>query len=275
MTTPRSAPSVLLTFGWGLGTPSGVARHVQELARHLALAGARVTVLSVSSAGYPRFPRPALPSELEGHAVERELAEVGVDVVRVPPHPLHWTLDGRRVRAAVERLLDERALDAVLGFYHEAACLPALLSARGVRFGLVATWLSYRMALGRAGGGPRGLLRRASNRRLVVAPYRAAEVLFASSEFTRGELVDVLGCDPARIRVTPLGVRASFHLINMAVNLNLIPAKGMTLPFISYGGSSMIGIAFGMGLLLAFTRRSAEARHALSARSLPAAAGAA
>jgi glycosyltransferase involved in cell wall biosynthesis len=172
-----------------------------------------VTVLCVSSAGYPRFPRRALPSELEGHAVERELAEVGVDVVRVPPHPLHWTLDGRRVRAAVERLLDERALDAVLGFYHEAACLPALLSARGVRFGLVATWLSYRMALGRAGGGPRGLLRRASNRRLVVAPYRAAEVLFASSEFTRGELVDVLGCDPARIRVTPLGVRSSFHLV--------------------------------------------------------------
>jgi len=47
-------------------------------------------------------------------------------------------------------------------------------------------------------------------------------------------------------------------VINMAVNLNLIPAKGMTLPFISYGGSSMIALAFGMGLLLAFTRRRAD-----------------
>jgi cell division protein FtsW len=51
-------------------------------------------------------------------------------------------------------------------------------------------------------------------------------------------------------------------VINMAVNLNLMPAKGMTLPFISYGGSSMIAVAFGMGLLLAFTRRRPEARRA-------------
>ena len=42
--------------------------------------------------------------------------------------------------------------------------------------------------------------------------------------------------------------------INMAVNLRLMPAKGMTLPFISYGGSSMISLAFAMGMLLALTR---------------------
>jgi cell division protein FtsW len=42
--------------------------------------------------------------------------------------------------------------------------------------------------------------------------------------------------------------------INMAVNLHLIPAKGMTLPFISYGGSSLISLAYGMGMLLALSR---------------------
>lgn len=48
------------------------------------------------------------------------------------------------------------------------------------------------------------------------------------------------------------GVQAA---INMAVNLQLIPAKGMTLPFISYGGSSMVSLAYGIGMLLALTRQ--------------------
>jgi cell division protein FtsW len=47
--------------------------------------------------------------------------------------------------------------------------------------------------------------------------------------------------------------------INMAVNLHLIPAKGMTLPFISYGGSSMLSLAYGMGMLLALTREQPRA----------------
>jgi cell division protein FtsW len=52
---------------------------------------------------------------------------------------------------------------------------------------------------------------------------------------------------------TQFGLQA---LINMLVNVHLAPSKGMTLPFISYGGSSMIALSIGFGLLLAFTRKN-------------------
>ncbi len=45
-------------------------------------------------------------------------------------------------------------------------------------------------------------------------------------------------------------------LINIGVNLSLLPAKGMTLPFISYGGSSMLALAIGMGMVLSLTRHN-------------------
>lgn len=53
--------------------------------------------------------------------------------------------------------------------------------------------------------------------------------------------------------VTQFGLQAA---INMAVNLNLLPSKGMTLPFVSHGGSSFLAVSLGMGLLLALTRRN-------------------
>lgn len=52
-------------------------------------------------------------------------------------------------------------------------------------------------------------------------------------------------------------------MINIAVNLRLMPAKGMTLPLISYGGSSLIATGLTIGLLLALTRRSEHAARRL------------
>ncbi len=49
--------------------------------------------------------------------------------------------------------------------------------------------------------------------------------------------------------------------INMAVNLQLAPTKGMTLPFISYGGSSMLSVAVAMGMVLALSRKRPKAVH--------------
>jgi cell division protein FtsW len=60
----------------------------------------------------------------------------------------------------------------------------------------------------------------------------------------------------SRLAIT--GLTTLFGLqacINMAVNTQLMPAKGMTLPFVSFGGSSMISLALGTGFLIALTRK--------------------
>lgn len=57
------------------------------------------------------------------------------------------------------------------------------------------------------------------------------------------------------------GLAVQFGLqsfINMASTVNLIPTKGMTLPFISYGGSSTLATALGMGLILGLSRKKVE-----------------
>jgi len=56
-------------------------------------------------------------------------------------------------------------------------------------------------------------------------------------------------------------------IINMGVNLQLMPAKGMTLPFISYGGSSLIAVAISMGMVLALSRKRPETLRKMRGRA--------
>jgi cell division protein FtsW len=75
-------------------------------------------------------------------------------------------------------------------------------------------------------------------------------------------LVHAFRTEDAFTRFAVAGLAMLFGMqsaINMAVNLHLVPAKGMTLPFISYGGSSLISLAYGMGMLLALTRERPRA----------------
>ncbi len=83
---------------------------------------------------------------------------------------------------------------------------------------------------------------------LVVALF-AFVVLRGLSRLTKEEnLFTMLACTGL---LTQFGLQS---IINMASSLRLMPAKGMTLPFISYGGSSMLALALGMGMILALTR---------------------
>ncbi len=72
-------------------------------------------------------------------------------------------------------------------------------------------------------------------------------------------LIKLLHEEDRFLMLASAGLAIEFGLqamINMAVNVHLAPSKGMTLPFISYGGSSMIALSLGFGLLLAFTRKN-------------------
>ena len=71
-------------------------------------------------------------------------------------------------------------------------------------------------------------------------------------------LVRAAGEPDTANRLAIFGLALLFRLqalINMGVNVGLLPAKGMTLPFISAGGSSTLAIFLGIGMLLALTRR--------------------
>ena len=76
----------------------------------------------------------------------------------------------------------------------------------------------------------------------------------------------------ARDRLAIQGLATIFGLqafVNMAVNIGLLPAKGMTLPFISAGGSSMLALAVTAGMLVALTRRRIDPQRLKKPRLVP------
>ncbi|MCW5714239.1 MAG: putative lipid II flippase FtsW [Bauldia sp.] len=85
-------------------------------------------------------------------------------------------------------------------------------------------------------------------------------------------LLRTMRTEDAFARIASAGLLILFgiqSIINMAVNINLMPSKGMTLPFISYGGSSMFAIAISMGLVLALTRRRPQGSRARREAGVP------
>ena len=186
------------------------------MASHLGKLGADVIILTVSTNALDRrFPRTPPPDSELGFELDERLAEDSVEIVRVPQHPLHFQFDPHQVKAAMKRILHERHVDLVLSHYNEGGCLIPLLRSHGVSFGYLATWQTYSY-LARTYHGWWGKLKKWAEVTYTIRPHQEADVLFAISDFTRRELVEILNVDYDRIVVAPLGVKPTFTTVPRA-----------------------------------------------------------
>lgn len=210
---------IVITYPYALGIGGGSALDCLECARHLRRAGAEVTVLSVSTTTMSRFPRPRPTREQMGYPEEAMLNEAGVNVVRVEPNRLHFLLDGLPVRSALRDMLQKQTIDAVVGWFNEAAFLPAFLRAHSIRFGMIAA-ASYARHVVRKSDSEEarrnvwasGVARIKDGVRplWLHRPLRKADVVFARSGFTAGEIVDLLGVDEERVVISYCGIDPLF-----------------------------------------------------------------
>lgn len=199
---------LLLTFPHALGVPGGGPLHCRELALELRSAGAEVTVLSVSAHTLSNFPRPRPSSEMLEGALLRPLEEAGIEIRRVPQSPVSWWIDGLAVRRHLAELLSRRHFDAVLGWFGEVAFSHRLLARQGVLFGLLAA-APYSLWWKRVRPRPRWL-HRLMEELTVARTARQADVVFANSVFTGGELVSLFGVDGSRIEIVHPPVSGGF-----------------------------------------------------------------
>lgn len=229
-------PTIVITYPFPLGEASGGSRMTREIARHLGKLGAEVVILPVSTNALDRrFPRSETDGTRLGFEFDEDLSQDSAQVVRVPQNPLHFKLDGLSVKKALVHMLKQRKVDMVLSYYHEAAFLPLLLRSQNIKFGYIATWITYQRLAKTHGKSLGGFMQNLQNDRLVIQPYRQADIVFATSHHTRGQLVNIVGVDEQRIVVCYLGVDPTFakiprmrpkEITNFIFLGRIIPAKG-------------------------------------------------
>ena len=197
-----------ITFPLALGVPGGGTQDCLKLAHHLSQRGVKVVLLPVASTGPSGWPRPRAEGSILGRERIAALERDGVEVRVVDPHPVHRMLDGRPVRAAVRKLLEDGPLDALLGWGHEVRFVGSLLARHGVLFASNAA-ASYAPILA-SPGRFRGRLRRWSGQTFIATPLRQADLVFVRSEFSKREIASLARVDPERIQVVPCGVDPAF-----------------------------------------------------------------
>ena len=200
----RTFPQHLVfTYPFNIHPRNGATRNLFATIRELVRMHVKVSVIYIERpSGQPH----AFPYELD------PTLAAAIRLIPLCESRRGRFADGLAVRDALAELLPRDPADAVIGHFQECGYLLPVVRHHRLVFALIATWQSYAVALN-----PRwevGFWRRSrvrwSNRRRVVIPHRAADVLLASSEFTRREVIDVLGVAPEKVVVNYFGVDESF-----------------------------------------------------------------
>ena len=239
---------IIITYPYSLGISGGGVQDCLQTARHLSAAGAEVMLLPVNALPISKFriPRPSISDHISSQQQKAELEAKGVRVITVSPNPIYHLLDGLPIRKAVNDVLSHTKVDAVLGFWQEAAFLPPVLRSENVVFGMIAA-APYSMWFDRQDLSVsalisekrwqrskfsflRSLVYRSLFRNTLMQavksiprrfwlerPLKQADIIFTRSNFTREELINLFNIDHNRITVSYCGIDPLFGQIERPV----------------------------------------------------------
>ncbi len=195
---------IVMTFPHPLGTPGGGTVHCIQLATHLKKAGARLRLLPLQSGGVGAFRRRPVPPEALSRSlqVQSEMQAAGIPVDPVPAHPVHFVMDGLALWRRLREISATERIDVVIGWHHEAFALASFARKSG--------WVPAMMAAGSYGALRKRLPRKFFLKTMLRHNFRKAQVIFAASEFSRRQIVDVFGLEDRRIATVPLGIGPGF-----------------------------------------------------------------
>lgn len=188
-----SIQHVIITHQYSLNAPGGGTRSCLKIIQQMRQLGIKVTAIQVS---YNPYARPNTDNAIDA-------------VITVEPHPWHYLLTGLKVAKAVEKVIDQQPVDAVLSWNYEAAFLPQLLRKKNIVFGMIAAMPSYERWANR----PTRFkpLKRLTDEWFRWRPFKQADVIYVSSKFTQQELIRLFAIAPQNIEVTGRGIDRIFH----------------------------------------------------------------
>jgi glycosyltransferase involved in cell wall biosynthesis len=194
---------LVITYPFNIHSRNGATRNIFAIIRELVRMDLKVSVIYIER-----------PSN-QPHAFPYGSNSAPAPNIRLVPLPKSGRssyADGLLVRDALETLLAREPADAVIGHYQDCGYLLPVVRRYRLVFAYISTWQSYAVALNRWRNRNFWSRWRSrwSDQRRIVMPHRAADILLASSEFTRQELIDVVGVAPEKIVVNYLGVDESF-----------------------------------------------------------------